>query len=188
VDIAGIYEQNGAGAISVLTDEHFFQGSLEYLKAIRSCCQIPILRKDFIYDPYQVVEARVYGADFILLIAAILPPDQLRNLTGMAGELSLGILLEVHDEEDIKKALTVEPDMIGINNRDLKNFHTDIQTTFRLFPLIPDETIVISESGINSRDDVLKLEDTGVHGLLIGEAFMRAENIGKKVRELMEPA
>ena len=185
VAIAGTYERNGAGAISVLTDERFFQGSIEYLAAIKSCCQIPLLRKDFIFDPRQVVEARVYGADFILLIAAILSTDELRDLMRRANELFLGVLLEVHDEEDIKKALKVKPAMIGINNRDLKTFQVNIQTTLRLFPLVPDGTIVISESGINSRDDVLRLEDAGIDGLLIGEAFMREEDIGKKVRELM---
>jgi indole-3-glycerol phosphate synthase len=185
IAIAKIYEENGAGAISVLTDEQFFQGSLEYLRDISSCCQIPVLRKDFIIDPYQITEARVYGADFILLIVAILSPEQLRDLMHQAEELSLGVLLEVHDEEDIKKALTVEPAMIGINNRDLKTFHIDIQTTFRLLPLIPEEIITISESGINSRDDVLSLEDAGVDGMLIGEAFMRAADIGPKIQELM---
>jgi indole-3-glycerol phosphate synthase len=185
IAIAKIYEENCAGAISVLTDEHFFQGSLEYLRAISACCQIPVLRKDFIFDPYQVTEARVYGADFILLIAAILSLEQLRDLMHQAEELSLGVLLEVHDEDDLKKALTLEPAMIGINNRDLKTFRIDIQTTFRLLPLIPEEIITVSESGINSRDDVLRLEDAGVDGMLIGESFMRAANIGQKMRELM---
>jgi indole-3-glycerol phosphate synthase len=143
------------------------------------------LRKDFILDSYQVTEARVYGADFILLIAAILSPEQLRDLMHQAEELSLGVLLEVHDEEDVKKALTVGPAMIGINNRDLRTFRIDIQTTFRLLPLIPEEIITISESGINSRDDVLRLEDAGVDGMLIGEVFMRVADIGSKIRELM---
>jgi indole-3-glycerol phosphate synthase len=185
VSIAGIYRQNGAQAISVLTDQHFFQGSLDYLKAIKSFCRIPVLRKDFIIDPYQVTEARVYGADFILLIAAVLSPDQLRALMQKADELSVEVLLEVHDEEDMKTALEVMPVMIGINNRNLKTFQTDLQTTFDLLGQVPDGMIVISESGINSREDVLRLEDAGVDGVLIGEAFMREEDIGQKVRELM---
>ncbi len=185
VPIAGIYQQNGAAAISVLTDEHFFQGSLDYLKAIKSICGIPVLRKDFIFDPYQVTEARVYGADFILLIAAILSADQLRILMQKADELSLEVLMEVHDEEDVKRALAVGPDMIGINNRNLKTFRTDLQTTFDLLGQVPDGMVVISESGINSRENVLRLEDAGVDGMLIGEAFMREEDIGHKVRELI---
>ncbi len=177
--------QNGAAAISVLTDEHFFQGSLDYLKSIKSRCRIPLLQKDFIFDTYQVTEARVYGADFILLIAAVLSLDQLRALMQKADELSVGVLLEVHDEEDMKTALAVEPAMIGINNRDLKTFRTDLKTTFDLLGQVPEGTVVISESGINSREDVLRLEDAGVDGVLIGEAFMREEDIGQKVRELM---
>jgi indole-3-glycerol phosphate synthase len=183
--IAGTYERNGAAAISVLTDEYFFQGALEYLQMVRSRVRIPLLRKDFIVDPYQVTEARVYGADFVLLIAAVLSRDELVMLMQKARELSLGVLVEVHNEDDISKALMVEPAMIGINNRDLKTFRTDIHTTFRLLPLIPEGTIVISESGINTRDDVLKLEDKGVAGLLVGEALMREKDIGRKMRELI---
>jgi indole-3-glycerol phosphate synthase len=185
VKIAGIYEENGAAAISVLTDERFFQGSLEYLKSIRSRSRLPLLRKDFIIDPYQVTEARFFGADFVLLIAAVLSPGELGDLYKKAEELSLGVLLEVHDTEDFKKALTVEPAMIGINNRDLETFRTDLQTTIDLLPLIPDGVITISESGINSRKDVLMLQNAGVDGVLIGEAFMRAGDIGQKMRELM---
>lgn len=184
VPIAGIYQQNGAAAISVLTDEHFFQGSLDYLKAIKSVISIPLLRKDFIFDPYQVTEARVYGADFILLIAAVLSPGQLRDLMQKAAELSLEVLLEVHGEKDMNMALAAGPAMIGINNRDLTTFKTDIRTTFDLLGRVPEGTVVISESGIDSREDVLRLEDAGVDGVLIGEAFMREEDIAHKVREL----
>ncbi len=188
VAIAGAYAAGGAAAISVLTEVHYFQGSLEYLKDIRTALgenRPPLLRKDFIFDPYQVYESLAYGADSLLLIAAILTPEMLVDLCALSHELGLSCLVEVHNESDLVTALESGAGIIGINNRDLNTFTVDLATTERLRPLIPADRIVISESGIGSRDDVDNLKRLGVDALLIGEALMAASDIAAKMRELL---
>ena len=188
VAIAGAYAAGGAAAISVLTEVHYFQGSLEYLKDIRTALgenRPPLLRKDFIFDPYQVYESLAYGADSLLLIAAILTPEMLVALCALSHELGLSCLVEVHNESDLVTALESGAGIIGINNRDLNTFTVDLATTERLRPLIPADRIVISESGIGSRDDVDNLKRLGVDALLIGEALMAASDIAAKMRELL---
>ena len=188
VAIAGAYAAGGAAAISVLTEVHYFQGSLEYLKEIRTVLgenRPPLLRKDFIFDPYQVYESLAYGADSLLLIAAILTPEMLVALYALSHELGLSCLVEVHNESDLVTALESGAGIIGINNRDLNTFTVDLATTERLRPLIPADRIVISESGIGSRDDVDNLKRLGVDALLIGEALMAASDIAAKMRELL---
>ncbi len=185
INIAVIYAENGAACLSILTDEHFFLGRLEYLKNIRNIVNIPLLRKDFIFDPYQVYEARSAGADAILLIAAMLDLPILRDLVSLAGELSLDVLLEVHEERELEKALEVECGMIGINNRNLRTFETNLSTTERLAPLIPSDRLIVAESGINSRKEILHLQSFGTKSFLIGEALMREPDIGAKLREFL---
>jgi indole-3-glycerol phosphate synthase len=183
--LAKTYAENGAAAISVLTDVAYFQGSPEHLAAIRQAVGLPLLRKDFIYDEYQVYESAAYGADALLLITAILEPKQLEKMMAISRSLGLGYLAEVHDEEELKKALQSGAEIIGINNRNLKTFEVDLATTRRLLPLIPGDKIVVSESGISRREDVKKLEEWGVDAVLIGEALVTAQNIPKKIKELM---
>jgi indole-3-glycerol phosphate synthase len=183
--IAGIYAENGAACLSVLTDEHFFLGSLQYLADIRKTVDIPLLRKDFIFDPYQIVEARVAGADAILLIAAMLDLSMLRDFYSLARELGLDVLLEVHDERELETALRTDCSLIGINNRNLRTFVTDLGTTERLLGQIPDDRFVVAESGIHTRGDVLRLHDAGAGAFLIGESLMREADIGAKLRELL---
>lgn len=183
--IAEIYEQNGAASLSVLTDERFFLGHLSYLALIREQVRLPLLRKDFLYDPYQVYEARAAGADAILLIAAMLELNQLRDLTGLARELHLDVLLEVHDEGELETALQVNVELIGINNRNLRTFVTDLGTTARLAKLIPGNRMIVAESGINTRDDIIQLRQAGASAFLIGESLMREPDIGAKLRELL---
>lgn len=185
VRIAKIYESNGASALSVLTDEKFFQGSLSYLIQIREAVKLPILRKEFIIDEYQIYQSRVFGADAILLIVACLTSDELKRLYNLATDLKLDSLVEVHTVVELKTALEVGCEIIGINNRDLKTFHTDINTTFRLKELIPDDRIVVSESGINSALDVIKLKSCHINAILVGEALMKEKDIGKKMKELI---
>lgn len=185
VKIARIYEENSASAISVLTDKGFFQGDIEYLTMVRRAVKIPVLRKDFIIDEFQIYEARAYGADALLLIAAILDKTQIVEYQHLALELGLDSLLEVHTESEIEKALDSDAQIIGINNRDLSTFKTDIDTTRRLIRLIPDDKILVSESGIEARDDILLLKDLGVRAVLIGETLMKCDDIGKKIRELL---
>ena len=188
VAIAGAYAAGGAAAVSVLTEMHYFQGSLEYLKDIRAALgenRPPLLRKDFIFDPYQVYESLAYGADSLLLIAAILTPEMLVALCALSCELGLSCLVEVHNKSDLETALESGAGIIGINNRDLNTFTVDLATTERLRPLIPADRIVISESGISSRDDVDNLKRLGVDALLIGEALMAASDIAAKMRELL---
>lgn len=186
VSLAQIYAANGARAISVLTDEHFFQGHLEYLTAVRDAVPRPCLRKDFVIDPYQVYEARAAGADAVLLIAAILEPSPLRDLQTLACELGMAALVEVHDEPELEKALWAEPAIVGVNNRDLKSFKVDLGVTLRLRPHIPGGTIVVAESGIHTRDDVRRLAEARIDAILVGEALVVAEDVGAKVRELVE--
>ena len=186
VAIAGIYESNGASCLSVLTDEHFFLGNLRYLSDIRKTVGIPLLRKDFIFDQYQILEARAAGADAILLIAAMLDLTALKDFYFLARDLGLDVLLEVHDEEELETALCTECDLIGINNRNLRTFITDLGTTERLLKIIPRERLVVSESGINTRADVIRLRNAGAGAFLIGESLMREPDIGKKLRELLD--
>ena len=185
VGIARTYAENGASAISVLTDREFFAGELAYLSAIREAVTLPLLRKDFTIDPYHIYQARLAGADAVLLIVSILTLTQLREFTEMARNLGLASLVEVHTEAELELALTGGAEIVGINNRDLKTFHTDIATTFCLRDSIPTDKVVVSESGINTHKDVMKLKEAGINAILVGESLMRSPNIGDKVRELL---
>jgi indole-3-glycerol phosphate synthase len=183
--VAEIYQENGACCLSVLTDEHFFYGHLRNLGLIREAVSLPLLRKDFICDPYQIVEARVAGADAILLIAAMLDGGQLHEFLVQAAELQLDVLLEVHDEGELETALRTDCPLIGINNRSLRTFVTDLATTERLLPQIPADRFVVAESGLHNRSDIMRLQQAGARGFLIGEALMREDDIGAKLRELL---
>lgn len=183
--IAEIYEKNGATCLSVLTDEHFFSGHLSYLALIREQVRLPLLRKDFIFDPYQIYEARVAGADAILLIAAMLDLPRITEFIALAGELSLDVLLEVHDEAEMETALRTDCHLIGINNRSLHTFVTDLGTTGRLARMVPAGRMVVAESGITSRADIIGLQQAGAVAFLIGESLMREEDIGAKLQELL---
>jgi len=185
VKIALTYQAAGAGAVSVLTDERFFDGKLEYLGKIKERITIPILRKDFIIDEYQIYESAARGADAILLISHILTREELRRYLDVTKSLGMDALVEVHNEEEVEKALNVNAPIIGINNRDLTTFTVDVSITQRLMRLLPDTKIIVSESGITSYEEVMFLKSLGVNAVLIGETFMRTENIGRKVRELM---
>lgn len=185
VEIATIYEKSGAACLSVLTDEHFFQGHLSYLTTIRDSVSIPVLRKDFILDSYQVYEARAAGADAILLIAECLDDDQLQNLDSVTTELGMQALIEVYEPENIDRVLKLNPKFMGVNNRNLQTFETRLDHTIELRKVIPDEVLLVGESGIHTRDDVLKLQAAGVHAILVGESLMRSENIGSRVSELL---
>ncbi len=182
--IAGQYQQGGAACLSVLTDVDFFQGADEYLIAARSSCDLPVIRKDFIVDPYQLVEARVMGADCILLIVAALDRMQLTGLYRQAIDLGLDVLVEVHDEQEMERALQLDLPMVGINNRDLRSFETSLDTTLRMLPMVPDSCFVVTESGIHAREDVRFMRDHKVEAFLVGEAFMRAENPGTALAEI----
>jgi indole-3-glycerol phosphate synthase len=183
-DIARSYAQHGAACLSVLTDVQFFQGSAQYLEEARAACSLPVLRKDFIVDPYQVLEARAMGADAILLIAAALDPGQMRDLEAFAHSLGLAVLVEVHDRAELKHALTLTTPLIGINNRNLRTFETTLQTTIGMLDDVPDDRIVVTESGILTRDDVEKMRALSVHTFLVGEAFMRAEEPGAELARM----
>jgi indole-3-glycerol phosphate synthase len=185
VRIAEIYEKSGASCISVLTEEKFFQGKLEYLAEIRRAAGLPLLRKDFIIEEYQLYEARAAGADAVLLISACLEKDQIVEYLGIAGGLGLDVLVESHTYRELDKALLAGATLVGINNRDLSTFTVSLATTLDLLKDIPDDRIVVSESGIKTRDDVVKLEKAGVDAVLIGESLMREKDIGKKVKELL---
>lgn len=183
-EIAGIYSQNGADAISVLTDGKFFGGHPDHLARVRKITSLPILRKDFIIDPVQIYQARLLGADAVLLICAVLPPKDLRLMLRTAAEAGMDALTEVHGQSELETALEAGAILIGINNRDLKTFKTDLNTTFRLCPQMPKGTVAVSESGINSAEDVRRLKDAGVSAALVGEALMSAGDMAAKVREL----
>lgn len=187
VEIAKIYADNGAAAISILTESKFFQGCLENLKIIRKAVgvKIPLLRKDFIFEPYQIYESRASGADGILLIVAILTPEKLNELLELSHRLNMNCLVEVHNDEELKIALQNGARIIGINNRDLNTFKTDLDTTVRLRPLIPTDRIVVSESGIKDRRDMEMLKKEKVDAVLIGEALMAAPNIASRMEELL---
>ncbi|WP_303721398.1 indole-3-glycerol phosphate synthase TrpC [Malonomonas rubra] len=185
VEIAVTYENGGATCLSVLTDEQYFYGHLSFLGAIREQVSLPLLRKDFVIDPYQVVEARVAGADAILLIAAALNDEQLNELAAKAKELRLDTLLEVHDAEELERALKLPVDLIGINNRNLQTFVTDLGVTEQLAGRIPKEQLAVAESGINSRADIERLQAAGAGAFLIGESLMREADIADKLKSLV---
>lgn len=184
VQLALAYEENGASAISVLTDRRFFQGSLEHLVVVRRASRLPILRKEFIIDPYQIYEARLYGADAILLIAAALAPNLLKGFMELANILGLDALVEVHTKEELKVAVDAGATLIGINNRDLTTFETTLDVTRHLIELIPPGIVIVSESGIHSREDVLTLGER-VDAVLVGEALAKEADPGAKVRALL---
>lgn len=183
-EIAVSYEKGGAACLSVLTDVDFFQGSDEYLKQARGACSLPVLRKEFIIDPYQVYEARGMGADCILLIVACLTDEQLKTLSALAIKLEMDVLVEVHDEEELYRALLLDLPMIGINNRNLRTFETSLQTTIDLLKHIPDDVLVVTESGIHTKEDVSLMQQHNVNAFLVGEAFMRVDEPGEKLAEL----
>jgi indole-3-glycerol phosphate synthase len=183
--IAKIYEENGAAAISVLTDEGFFGGSINYLLEVKTETKLPILCKDFIIDPYQVYAAKLYGADALLLIAAILSSGELKRLLNLTHKLGLEALVEVHDESDLEKALEIGAGIIGINNRNLKNLKVDLKTCLVLKKKVLDDKILVAESGIKSRENILCLEEAGFAAALIGTILMQAKDIGQKLKELL---
>ena len=188
VEIAQIYARNGASAISVLTETKYFQGSLNHLRDIRNTLgnkRLPLLRKDFLYDPYQIYESRAYGADSLLLIVAILRPEKLQELLQLSHELNMSCLVEVHNEAELEIALNSGARVIGINNRDLRTFDVDLTTTKRLRPLIPQDRIVVSESGIKDHSDIERMREWGADAVLIGESLISAPNIAAKMEELL---
>ena len=182
--IAPSYELGGATCLSVLTDIDFFQGSDEYLQQARGACSLPVLRKDFTVDPYQVVEARAIGADAVLLIVAALEQGQMLELAHTAQEAGVDVLVEVHDRAELERALELSTPLIGINNRDLHTFDMRLETTLELLPYIPPDRVVITESGIHTREDVALMRERDVNAFLVGESFMRAQEPGRKLREL----
>ncbi|MFN4244291.1 MAG: indole-3-glycerol phosphate synthase TrpC [Tepidisphaerales bacterium] len=191
VAIARVYAEAGADALSILTDEPYFQGSLSYLHAVRDVVKLPVLRKDFIIDPWQVYESRAFGADAILLIAECLETSQLIDLQILATELNLTTLIEVHDLDNLMRVRDCvigfphrSYSLLGINNRDLRTFHTDLGTTLRMAELVADRSVLVSESGISCRSDVIKLRDAGVRAVLVGESLMRSPDIAAKFAEL----
>lgn len=182
--LAAGYAEAGAACLSVLTDERYFQGSDRDLVEARAACTLPVLRKDFTVDPWQVYESRALGADCILLIAAALERGRLQDLFGLARAIGLDVLVEVHDERELEDALATGTELIGVNNRDLHRFTTDLAVSERLRPLIPEDKTMVTESGIRSREDVVRLRRSGIDGFLVGEAFMRAADPGAALREL----
>jgi indole-3-glycerol phosphate synthase len=182
--IAASYAAGGAACLSVLTDRLYFQGAPEYLAAARAACELPVLRKDFIVDPYQIAESRALGADAILLIVAALADAQLAELDACARDLGMAALVEVHDASELDRALALAPRVVGINNRNLRTFETSLATTIELTPRMPRETLVVTESGILGKADVALMRAHGVNAFLVGEAFMRAEDPGKALATL----
>lgn len=182
--IAESYAEHGAACLSVLTDEEFFKGHMDYMKIARSACELPVLRKDFMLDDYQVFEARANGADCILLIVAALEDGLMQDLAGRANELGMDVLVEVHDATELERGLKLEQPMIGINNRDLRNFTTSLNTTIDLLVSIPEDRIVVTESGIHHLEDVELMRRHHVNTFLVGEAFMRADEPGEKLSKL----
>ncbi|MFC2031318.1 indole-3-glycerol phosphate synthase TrpC [Chloroflexota bacterium] len=185
VALAREYEACGASAVSVLTDEHFFQGSLDHLRAVRRSINLPVLCKDFVLDPYQVYRARASGADAILLIVAALSDGDLRSLYQLVRELGMAALVEVHNAVQLEQALRIDPRIIGVNNRNLRTFEVNLETTARLRPLVADSVILVAESGIKTRADVEWLATIGADAILVGEVLVRAADVGYKVRELV---
>lgn len=182
--IARSYEQGGAACLSVLTDHDFFQGHEDHLAEARNACALPVIRKDFMVAPYQIHESRMIGADCVLLIAACLTKDQMQELAGTAEEAGLDVLVEVHNGAELDAALTLDTPLVGINNRDLHTFDVDLNTTIDLHNRIPDHRLTITESGINTREDVTTMTGRGIYGFLVGESFMRVDEPGEKLREL----
>lgn len=182
--IAKSYSDGGASCLSVLTDRDFFMGSSEYLQQARNACDLPVIRKDFIIDPYQVYEARAMGADCILLIVSALGDAALNELAGLAHHLEMDVLIEVHDEAELDRALQLNPPLVGINNRNLRTFEVSLETTIAMLERIPEGCMTVTESGILSTDDVALMRENNVHAFLVGEAFMRAESPGERLREL----
>jgi indole-3-glycerol phosphate synthase len=183
-DIAQSYAEHGAACLSVLTDCQFFQGSTDALKQARASCDLPVLRKDFMVDPYQVYEARVMGADCILLIAACLSDAQMAELEGIARLLDMAVLVEVHDAQELERALKLKTRLVGINNRNLRSFEVSLDTTLGMLNEVPADRLLVTESGILQRADVQKMRAAGVHAFLVGEAFMRADDPGVALAEL----
>ena len=183
-DIAQSYAEFGAACLSVLTDVQFFQGSVDYLKQARASCQLPVLRKDFMVDAYQIYESRAMGADAVLLIAACLDDAQMRDFEAIARGLDMAVLVEVHDQAELERALKLKTPLIGINNRNLKTFEVSLDTTLSLRSLVGADRIVVTESGIQTRDDVLRMGAAGVNAFLVGEAFMRADEPGQALAQL----
>ena len=182
ITIAQTYEQNGAACLSVLTDRDYFMGASEYLVAARSATQLPVLRKDFIVDPYQIFEARCMGADCILLIVAALEQSQMLELERVATQLGMSVLVEAHSQEEFERAIQLETSLIGVNNRDLRTFETSLETTFGLISALPEDRILITESGIHDRADVTFMRERGVFAFLVGEAFMRQPDPGEALK------
>ncbi len=187
-DIAKSYEQGGAAALSVLTDVDFFQGADSYLKAAKAACGLPVLRKDFTIDEYQVWEARAIGADAVLLIVAALSDELMQQLYHTANEAGLDVLVEVHTAEEMQRALALGAPLLGINNRDLHTFEVSLDTTLSLLPMVPEEHFLVTESGILTPEDVALMQKNQVHGFLVGEAFMRAPEPGKELSRLFYPS
>jgi indole-3-glycerol phosphate synthase len=185
VTIARHYEVAGATCLSVLTDEHFFQGHLNYLRDIRQIVRIPVMRKEFIIDRYQIAEARVAGADCVLLIAECLDDVQLHDLYGYARSLGMDVLIELYDLENVPRVLATGTKLLGINNRDLRTFVTSLEHTFTVKKLVPDDVLLVSESGIGTHADILRLRSEGIGAVLVGESLMRQSDIGVAVRTLM---
>ncbi|NOZ36879.1 MAG: indole-3-glycerol phosphate synthase TrpC [Gammaproteobacteria bacterium] len=183
-EIAHSYEKGGAACLSVLTDVDFFQGHDAYLQQARSACKLPVLRKDFMIDPYQVFEARALGADCILLIAAVLEDAQMKELAELAGRLEMDVLIEVHDGEELERVLPLDLPLVGINNRNLRTFETSLQTSIELLAMIPGGRIVVTESGIHTAADVALMRQNNINTFLVGEAFMKVDEPGEKLREL----
>ena len=183
-DIAQSYAEHGAACLSVLTDQRYFQGSPDYLKQARASCDLPVLRKDFMVDPYQVYEARAMGADCILLIAACLDDAQMADLEAIALGLNMAVLVEVHDRDELQRALRLKTPLVGINNRNLRTFEVSLDTTLAMLPDVPADRLLVTESGILGQADVQRMRDAGVHAFLVGEAFMRAPEPGVALADL----
>ena len=183
-EIAKSYTDNGAACLSVLTDEDYFQGCTDYLKQARAACDLPVIRKDFIIDDYQVYEARAMQADCILLIVAALDDDKLKSLLKLANDLGMDVLMEVHDEDEMRRALATDCELIGVNNRNLRTFETSLDTTLRMQTMVPNERLLVTESGIHTADDVSMMRENNVHAFLVGEAFMKVDEPGEKLAEL----
>jgi indole-3-glycerol phosphate synthase len=183
-DIAQSYAEHGAACLSVLTDAQFFQGSVDYLKQARASCDLPVLRKDFMVDAYQVYEARAMGADCILLIAACLDDAQMKDLEAIALSLDMAVLVEVHDAEELNRALKLKTPLVGINNRNLRTFEVSLDTTLGMLKDVPSDRILVTESGIMTPQDVQKMRDAKVNSFLVGEAFMRAPDPGQALADL----
>lgn len=183
-DIAQSYAEHGAACLSVLTDRQFFQGEPDFLKQARASCHLPVLRKDFMVDAYQIYESRAMGADAILLIAACLDDAQMADMEAIANSLDMAVLVEVHDEPELSRALKLKTPLVGINNRNLRTFEVSLQTTLDLRAQMPADRLLVTESGITSKDDVVRMRQAGVHAFLVGEAFMRAKDPGVALADL----